>query len=57
MISSGLHEAHSWSPRRIAVYLAGRPGVTQTVPHLTTLAERGIALGTHLAAPERRNLP
>ncbi|GAB7048108.1 histone deacetylase [Catenuloplanes indicus] len=52
MISSGLHEAHSWSPTQIAVHLATRPGVTQSIPELTMLAERGIELGMRLAAPD-----
>ncbi|MDR7279000.1 histone deacetylase [Catenuloplanes atrovinosus] len=54
MISSGLHEAHSWSPPQIAAYLAGRPGAAGawTIPRLTALARRGIELGMLVAAPD-----
>jgi hypothetical protein len=52
MISSGLHEAHSWSPAQIAAYLSTRPGVTQPLDQLTTLAARGISLGMLIAAPD-----
>ncbi|WP_063746893.1 hypothetical protein [Catenuloplanes japonicus] len=51
MISSGLHEAHTWSQPEIATYLSARPGVTQPVPELTALAARGISLGM-LITPE-----